>query len=789
MSLSPSLISSTLLTACFTLCVCTAEPVYAQTDAWVTHTSLRQIVDITSSPEAIWAATEGGVFRYEVASGSISRFTTTEGLSGLNITALTYEEATQSIWIGYGDGVLDRLDIESQAVRTFLDIPRSQFGEKDIRKLAITGDSLIVATGFGIVLFNTERGEVIETFSRFGDDISLGPASDMTITTIPDGLRRLWVTISSETVNAVVSAPLDSPNLQDPSTWRTEMVGNGTFAVRSIGGFGDRIYVGTERGLFARDFTSGYRQLNVTNGDVTTLIPLEDRLIGLEDSRIIALEPGESTRTLGSGGLLRLANLLEGPDGNLWVGDNIEGLTVFEPFTASTTSPTIVRESFFPSGPFDGQFTEITFDNDGNLWLGGIPGADKGFYKFSADGEWTSYIKRFFFELVGKQTRFNTIHTDSQSNAWAGSSGGGLVQVDRNGELAFYDHTNSTLLEIDDNFVLVRGISSEADGTLWVSNTGGSRPLHVRLLDGSWTSFPSVIGSSRTYQRIFVDNFRQKWIVPVATNNLESEEGLLVLDTGDNVTDPSDDSFRYFSERGSNGQGLPSTTVNSIAEDKSGRLWVGTDEGLAYFQNTGIVAQDPNSVPLWPLLASRQPGESQFLLFGLKINAVTVDPADNLWVGTDIGAFYIEEREAGFDIIQQYTQQNSPILSDVILSIAVDERTGEVYFSTDLGLISFQGDATAPAEEKQDLFVYPNPVRIENDVDPDIIIEGLVDETTVRILTASGSLVQSIEARGGRIRWNARDADNRLVPSGMYIVVALDRNGSGSAYGKVAVIR
>ena len=318
---------------------------------------------------------------------------------------------------------------------------------------------------------------------------------------------------------------------------------------------------------------------------------------------------------------------------------------------------------------------------------------------------------------------------------------------------------------------------------------GSTRPLHLRLLDGSWTGFPSAVGNNLTYERLFVDSFRQKWIVTVTTNNLDRRVGLLVLDTGDEITDASDDAFRYFSDTGSNGQGLPGTSVNSIAEDNSGRVWVGTDEGLAYFVNTGIIAQDPNAIPIWPLRASRQEGESQFLLFGLKINAITVDPANNLWVGTDIGAFYVTEADLGFDIVAQLTTQNSPLLSDVILSIAVDERTGDVYFSTDQGLISVKGDAVAPVQDGEDLFVYPNPVRIEENDTPSIIIEGLVEETSVYILTAAGSLVNQLEARGGRVRWDARDRNNELVPSGMYLIIAKDQNGSDSAYGKVAIIR
>ena len=761
----------------------------AQSLNWTPHTSLRQVVDVTASQDAIWAATTGGVFRYGIESGEISRFTTTEGIYGLSLRAIQYDPVNQAVWLGYQDGVLDRIDAETGVVQSFLDIKRAtQFPARDIRKLDITGDTLIVAAGFGIVLFATERGEVLETYSRFGASTSEAQVHDFTISTVPDGIRRLWVA----TDEFVASAPINSPNLQDPSIWQSETVGVLT-GLRSIAGFGGNIYLGTEDGLLIRDAESQYRLIEGTDGEFHSLFLQNDILIGVQNSRFTIVQANDAVQGVASGGFQNLAALSLGPGGNLWVGDGAEGLASFEPFNASTFAPTFTRESFFPDGPFDGQFTELSFDDDGNLWLGGIPGTDRGFYRLDPENNWTSYIKRFFPEMIGRPTSYRIIHNDIQGNFWAGSPGGGLAQVTQNGDLVFHDHTNSSLAEVlslpGSGFVIVNGISSEPDGTVWVSNTGAAQPLHVRLLDGQWTGFNGVLGNSFTYHRLFVDSFGQKWIVPGPMSNLQSRSGLLVLDSGTSVSDASDDAFRYFSERGSGGQGLPSVVVNTLAEDKSGRLWIGTDEGLAYFVNTGIIASDPNATAIWPLRSNRVAGESQFLFFGLKINDIAVDPANNLWVATDAGAWYVEEADLGFQDVLHLTAENSPLLSNIVLSIAVDERSGTVYFSTDLGLISLDGGAVAPAEEKQDLFVYPNPVRIEGDIEPEITVEGLLDETDVRILTPAGSLVASFEARGGRIRWNGRDTNNRFVPSGMYIVVALDQNGEGAAYGKIAVIR
>ena len=125
----------------------------------------------------------------------------------------------------------------------------------------------------------------------------------------------------------------------------------------------------------------------------------------------------------------------------------------------------------------------------------------------------------------------------------------------------------------------------------------------------------------------------------------------------------------------------------------------------------------------------------------------------------------------------------------MVTTIAVDAGTGRIFLGTDKGLLSYQGDAISPSESARDLFIYPNPVRIEGNTAPEVFIEGLVAETEITVLAAHGTLVQRFQARGGRVRWDAKDRNGELVPSGMYLIVASGKNGEGTAYGKVAIIR
>ena len=253
------------------------------------------------------------------------------------------------------------------------------------------------------------------------------------------------------------------------------------------------------------------------------------------------------------------------------------------------------------------------------------------------------------------------------------------------------------------------------------------------------------------------------------------------------MANESDDTFQFYNTKGAAGVGLPAVEVNTVAEDKDGLVWIGTDSGPAFFVNTGIVSRDASAVPIWPQWADRSNGT--FMLFGLKINDIAVDPAGRIWFATSEGAWLVEAVEGGFATALHFTSENSPIFSDEVLGVAVDDTSGRVYFSTDKGLVSYMSDAVAPSEKITELKVFPNPVRLSDGSSPQIFIEGLVAATSVRIVTSAGSLVRRLDSRGGRLSWDGRDETGSLVSSGIYLIIAVGQNDEGAAYGKIAVIR
>jgi hypothetical protein len=137
-------------------------------------------------------------------------------------------------------------------------------------------------------------------------------------------------------------------------------------------------------------------------------------------------------------------------------------------------------------------------------------------------------------------------------------------------------------------------------------------------------------------------------------------------------------------------------------------------------------------------------------------------------------------------LVHNFTTDNSPLPSNIVRDIEIDGTTGEVFFVTDKGIVSFRSDATASQNSFASVKIFPNPVT--RDFNGTIGISGLATDAVVKITDISGKLVWEVQANGGTATWNAQDLSGRRAASGMYLVFAATPDGSESMVGKIAVI-
>ncbi|HEY0065896.1 MAG TPA: hypothetical protein VGB46_00990, partial [Flavisolibacter sp.] len=176
---------------------------------------------------------------------------------------------------------------------------------------------------------------------------------------------------------------------------------------------------------------------------------------------------------------------------------------------------------------------------------------------------------------------------------------------------------------------------------------------------------------------------------------------------------------------------------------------------------------------------------ANYLFKGEQVRSIAVDGADRKWVATSGGAWLINP--AGDVVLAHFTEDNSPLLSNDVKSIAINGRTGEVFFATGKGIISFRGTATEAEEEKGKVLVFPNPVP--PGYEGQIAVRGLPANSIFKIAELNGRLVYQGRTLGGQAVWNGRDLKGNRAASGVYLVIVVDEQKREKEVGKIVLVR
>jgi hypothetical protein len=126
------------------------------------------------------------------------------------------------------------------------------------------------------------------------------------------------------------------------------------------------------------------------------------------------------------------------------------------------------------------------------------------------------------------------------------------------------------------------------------------------------------------------------------------------------------------------------------------------------------------------------------------------------------------------------------LFSNNVHSIAINHETGEVFFGTSKGIISYRGTSTEGNEDFSGVYSFPNPVK--HGYEGPVAIKGLMENTTVKITDISGTLVYETKSEGGQAIWNAKNFKDERVSTGVYMVFLTNEDGSQKAVTKILVI-
>jgi hypothetical protein len=747
---------------------------FAQTNlSWQGYFSYTQIKAVSQSPTTIFAASENALFSKNSNTGIIKTSNTIDGLSGETITALYYSATSNKTIVGYQNGLLIVINEADGSMLKVVDIINKNIPAniKRINNFMEYGGIIYVATDFGIVQFNLAT-------SQFGDTYFIGDNGGeikVSQTAIYQGF------IYASTSTGIRKGDVNNPNLIDYKQWQLISAGNWS----GITAFETDLYAVNGAG-YVHKYDSGS---NTFNG----FLPLPEATTDFRTTtNYFIITTPNTVYVYNNQMVLQLQiNRNQIPEINstfscatitndvIYIGTTENGLITTSLSTASD------YENITPIGPsrntiFSMQATPTqlwTVYGDYDIYYNPYPLDDYGISKFTTSG-WSNIP---FDKVLGAKSMTKiAINPSNEKEAYASSFFSGLLKIENDVPTVLYNQTNSGLESLaisppDPNYIDIRinGSAFDKAGNFWVTNSRVVNGLKMLSPSGQWKSYAMdkilVGSSSNDFGTMVIDKNGTKWMTT-------SKNGVV----GFNESSNTFKKITFGLDQGN----LPIQDVRAVAVDNKNELWIGTTKGLRVLSNVGSFETEGQLTAHSIIIM--EDNLAQELLYEQFITDIEVDGANNKWIGTaDAGVFMVSPN--GQETKYHFTEDNSPLPSNVINDISINSSTGEVFIATSKGLISFKGIATSASENLNNVYVYPNPVR--PDYEGTVKINGLLNKANVKITDVAGNLVYEATSEGGTLEWDTTAFGKYKVASGVYMIFVSALDGVETKVKKVMIIR
>ena len=751
---------------------------------WRTHLSYNNVSQIAQSGNKIFAVSQGALFSLDKQDGSLYFYSKINGLNGSNITKIEFDSTNQELLIIYSNGNIDALG--TAGITNIPDLYNKQMSSsKNVNQIQFYQNKAYLACDFGIVVLNMDKKEVADTYY-------IGPnATEVVVlnTTINNG------TIYALSKSTIYKASISEPQLVNYAFWTTATALPGTGDFQKIASFGGKLILQRGGKLYRQETDNSWTPL-LTSVTTNTFNVSNGTLNVFADNAIYLLDALFNVKTVNNLGTITDAEY-DSQNSTYYFAANSAGVISYK--QASTETPLI--NYYKPVGPAVNKPWKMSFSGK-KLFM--VPGGrwatfymQPGYIMMFEDNNWSNIDYTTIESNTGVICRdLVSIAVDpaDKNHFFAASYSSGLYEFKENKFFKYHNFTNSTIENLYGSYQyqMLDGTIFDKDGNLWFLNSYAGKSVKVLLKDGKWSQLEfGTLKNIPTLQDILISNQNpnQKWVTSV-----RPPVGVFVFDDNGTITNQSDDksvfltSFTYTETNNAGNSVLVTKSpgaIYSIAQDKNGVIWVGTDIGPFLFNSLSKVYNADYTCSRVKISRADSTNLADYLLVNEKIKAIAIDGANRKWLGTETSGVYLMSAN-GQQTIQHFTSTNSPLLSDNILSIAISPVTGEVFFGTDQGLISYQSDASEAGDAFGNVYAYPNPVR--QGYTGVITITGLVENTQVKITDINGNLICETVSNGSLATWNGKDVHGRKVNTGIYLAICANADGTLSTITKILVI-
>lgn len=739
---------------------------------WSAFFSYYNPTSLASDGNLIFCGTTSGFFTYDQANGNLDGFSTTNGMHDAGLNAVAYDYNTAACILGYANG-----NIDIYKNNTFYNIPDFKntlsSGNKTINNAVCRQSLAYLSTGFGLMIIDLNKNEIKNTIAFYDN----GLVANVYDATFKDD------TILVATNIGVFASPINNPSLNYYATWQkidSTSKQNIKYSEPYLYATNDTQLLIWDNNSFQPIYTTAgkLKNLNLGNNGHIWLSYLGYSAGGIEEKGF-----GYKFNNLGtvvdSIPAQEVNVCMELENNTIWFGVNRGGL--------KQKTSNVESKDHTPSSVLDYQSYDVYAKNkDIYIVHGGHsanfkPNNNRNFISTYTDNKWHNYYWVSNNEWMQDFVRIK--RDENTGNIYATAHAGGLLEITKDGNLNTYaDGYLDNRLGENPPMIYAYGIDFDQYGNLWIANNGAINNLKIKGKDGIWYPTQNItnpltanLTPSEQYAvgDLIVDKNDNVFVLPLSN----TAGGLIVYNFKGTIDDNTDDTYKIF-RKGKGVGNLPSNIVLSIAEDKKGDIWVGTDNGIAIITCAYNIMNDCDA----SILTLQEDQFAGHFFMNQAVKAIAVDGGNRKWIGTSDGIWLVSAD--GETTLERFTTENSPLPSNNIIRINIDSDNGDVFISTDNGLVCFRGAAIDGKEsQEKPLFVYPNPVP--QNYEGSIAIRGFMENSDVRITDIAGNLIYRTKSNGGEAVWNGRDYTGRKAQTGVYIVLGRSIETGEKVSGKI----
>ncbi len=348
-----------------------------------------------------------------------------------------------------------------------------------------------------------------------------------------------------------------------------------------------------------------------------------------------------------------ISSLMEDRQKGLWIGTWRGGLAYLNNF--ANTFDTYIH-SPFENSVSGNLINSISENRDGSIWIG-------------TDGQGLDIFserKKTFRHVTLKGARNNTVTNikcivqDRAGNVWVGTYGEGVFRQNQGESILkpiFLDTRNVYDMVEDDEGMWIATYST---GLYFFRYSDQSLKQHAIEIGGAVSPLTSNL------RKLFLDAHQNLWVI--------SNFGLLIKPHGKNGFD------QFFLE---NEEGKSSTQIYTVTGDKSGLIWLGTDQGIYSVDSTRTTKH-------YPIISNGK----QVSVFG-----IVAIGKESMYISSNFGIFSYNPN-TGKTV--NYGASDG-LHGNLFNAGAVCQTTsGKIYFGSTTGLVAFNpaGMQTNPYKPK-----------------------------------------------------------------------------------------